>query len=851
MTDMRDVVPDNGGITQSPPGTIPFLQEAQSVIDESFGDAIRGWGDAVRNGLVSIDLAPEFMREQIQQYVDYTNKNGEPSTQNELDKVFAANDGGDTNNDGVVNDAELQAWRPTDGRYGTNPNNNNNYSQNTLAQILRDGGVDSDGDGVFSESEFYDYDALRQRRDGDSYGGVTAPGDANYQDPSTWNNPPAAEVPPESEIDNNPPPPESSFTDFIPDSPLIDADATKVLIDRRDSESGLNLSILGILGAIFGNNLWIARSEPQLLDDVLKIFGVGVDDFYEENPTLNPESPDFVPPTNPNEEPPGEFPPDDGEEPPGEFPPNEGGEFPPNEGGEFPPDDGEEPPGEKPPGEEFPPGEQFPPDENPDDNNDNDDDSDRRDDNGDDGMPSWLEDLLEGLLGIDRRDSDYPFGTPPFVNTPVQISDTSSDSQSDSESTSSSDSSAESGDVSSDIQIGDAEGGDARAEGGSADVSIRDSGSSSDTSIGDFLSNVTTNFMPQAADVVGAAAQDYLSQKYAVDAQKKAQEKELEFLRELMGRQDTFQLFRNLGLPVTDAQGNIIEDNTRADFQINQLRDLVNQQLGDEYQIEPEVDILPLIQSVDAVDPSGLNQIDVADLLSNYDLGASPDARQTNVNQIDPFNPEDPALRFLQDEGMRAIESSAAAQGRLNSGGTLQELQNQAIGTAAQYAGDLADIGRVQDTSQLASDQQFYSQLLGQGQDDYTRNLNLLSTLSDVQGNQDDMFLEGDLARFNSQQKDIGQRFDQSVLANTDAQNRNAQLFNQMTPLIDMGLAGAEGLTGNTSTFATAGLQRQGDQPSLYGMQGNISAGEQLNKRQRNTGLVNTGYNILKKTLGF
>ena len=454
-------------------------------------------------------------------------------------------------------------------------------------------------------------------------------------------------------------------------------------------------------------------------------------------------------------------------------------------------------------------------------------------------MPSWLEDLLAGLLGIDRR--DIPGG-----GTGVGIGEGGAggdaESRSDSESTSSSDSSAES-----EATGGDAQATGGEATGGSADVNVEGSGSS----IGDFLSQITNNFVEQAPDVVGAAAQDYLSQKYAVDAQKKAQEKELEFLRELMGRQDTFQLFRNLGLPVTDAQGNIIEDNTRADFQINQLRDLVNQQLGDEYQIQPEVDILPLIQSVDAVDPSGLNQIDVADLLANYDVGASPDARQTIVNQIDPFNPEDPALRFLQDEGMRAIESSAAAQGRLNSGGTLQELQNQAIGTAAQYAGDLADIGRVQDTSQLASDQQFYSQLLGQGQDDYTRNLNLLSTLSDVQGNQDDMFLEGDLARFNSQQKDIGQRFDQSVLANTDAQNRNTQLFNQMTPLIDMGLAGAEGLTGNTSTFATAGLQRQGDQPSLYGMQGNISAGEQLNKRQRNTGLVNTGYNILKKTLGF
>ena len=749
------------------------------------------------------------------------NESGQPYTENELNKVFSAGDGGDTNNDGVVNDAELGAWRPTDGRYGTNPNNNNNYSQNTLAQILKDGGVDSDGDGVFSESEFYDYDALRQRRDGDSYGGVTAPGDANYQDPSTWNNPPSAEVPPESEIDNNPPPPGSSFTDFIPDSPLIDADATQGLIDRRDSESGLNLSILGILGAIFGNNLWIARSEPQLLDDVLKIFGVGVDDFYEENPTLNPESPDFVPPTDPNElskkEPPGKFPPR--EEPQGE-------EFPPG-AGEFPPGEGE-----------------FSPDKNPDDNNDNDDDSDRRDDNGDDGMPSWLEDLLAEILGIDRR--DIPGG-----GTGVGIGEGGdggdAESRSDSESTSSSDSSAESGDVSSDIKIGDQEatGGDAQATGGeatggSADVNVEGSGSS----IGDFLSQITNNFVEQAPDVVGAAAQDYLSQKYASDAAKDATEKELEYLRELMARQDTFQLFRNLGLPIKDAQGNIIEDNTRADFQINQLRDLVNQQLGDEYQIQPEVNILPLIQEVSAVDPSGLNQIDVADLLSNYDVGASPDARQTNVNQIDPFNPEDPALRFLQDEGMRAIESSAAAQGRLNSGGTLQELQNQAIGTAAQYAGDLADIGRVQDTSQLASDQQFYSQLLGQGQDDYTRNLNLLSTLSDVQGNQDDMFLEGDLARFNSQQNNIGQQFDQSVIANTDAQNRNNQLFNQMNPLIDLGLSGAEGLTGNTTTFATMG------QP-IYQQLGEISGGIDYNKKMRNTDLARGGYNLLKKTLGF
>ena len=196
------------------------------------------------------------------------NESGQPYTQNELDKVFAAGDGGDTNNDGVVNDAELGAWRPTDGRYGTNPNNQNNYSQNTLAQILRDGGVDSDGDGVFSNEEFYDYDAMRQRRDGDSYGGVTAPGDANYQDPSTWDNPPAAEVPPEQEIDNNPPPPSD---DRVIPSDLANQDSLGQLLN--DFENGnLVLDATGILGAVFGANLSDAMLDADLIAQVLGLF---------------------------------------------------------------------------------------------------------------------------------------------------------------------------------------------------------------------------------------------------------------------------------------------------------------------------------------------------------------------------------------------------------------------------------------------------------------------------------------------------------------------------------------------------------------------------------------------------
>ena len=142
---------------------------------------------------------------------------------------------------------------------------------------------------------------------------------------------------------------------------------------------------------------------------------------------------------------------------------------------------------------------------------------------------------------------------------------------------------------------------------------------------------------------------------------------------------------------------------------------------------------------------------------------------------------------------------------------------------------------QIKDQSQLARDQQYYSQLLGTGQDDYARGMNQLVNLSNAQTAQDDMSLEADLARFNTEQKDIAQRYDQS---------RETQLYNEMKPLIDIGLAGATGLTGNTAQFATSGLP-------IYQQLGEISGGIDYNKKMRNTDLVQGGYNILKQTLGF
>ena len=102
------------------------------------------------------------------------------------------NAGADMDGDNLISDEELYNWRPSDSRYGTNPNNRVNrdqsYSQAALDAMRRKGAEMGD-DGVFSEDEFWKYDKLRQVRDGENYGGATLEGEFNYQDPSTWNAP--------------------------------------------------------------------------------------------------------------------------------------------------------------------------------------------------------------------------------------------------------------------------------------------------------------------------------------------------------------------------------------------------------------------------------------------------------------------------------------------------------------------------------------------------------------------------------------------------------------------------------------------------------------------------------------
>ena len=70
-TDQPSDGPDTTDISQ-PDGESEFFEGAQSIINEAYGDTIRGWGNAIMANAVSMDDVPEFLREQVQGYIDYT-----------------------------------------------------------------------------------------------------------------------------------------------------------------------------------------------------------------------------------------------------------------------------------------------------------------------------------------------------------------------------------------------------------------------------------------------------------------------------------------------------------------------------------------------------------------------------------------------------------------------------------------------------------------------------------------------------------------------------------------------------------------------------------------------------------
>lgn len=151
----------------------------------------------------------------------------------------------------------------------------------------------------------------------------------------------------------------------------------------------------------------------------------------------------------------------------------------------------------------------------------------------------------------------------------------------------------------------------------------------------------------------------------------------------------------------------------------------------------------------------------------------APTATKTDVNQINPFDAEDPALKYLIDQGTRAVENSRAATGKANSGGTLEALQELGQGAALNRSGELARIGSMQDQSSLARDNQYFGQQLGALQGNLSINDQLYNNLF----GQNNQRLAYDQNAYNQLSGIVGMGQNAAANQGTNASN-NAGLYN-------------------------------------------------------------------------
>lgn len=279
----------------------------------------------------------------------------------------------------------------------------------------------------------------------------------------------------------------------------------------------------------------------------------------------------------------------------------------------------------------------------------------------------------------------------------------------------------------------------------------------------------------------------------AADTFRDANRDALEFANQVLERSEPF---RQLGIRNIDQLQAAARTNP-------ELLDLFEGQL----QSDPTTNVQLNTQGLQGVDPTtnvGLNLqgLQGVDPTTNVDFSAQglpelttgdlpvgvPQAQEVDVNQINPFDTNDPALRFILDQGTRAIEGSAAARGKLLSGGTLEELQNLGQGAALNRAQELTDIGRVRDATSLAANQQRFGQEAGQNQFANLLNQQELENLFGIRGQ---LFGErGATAEFDlgQQQQNIlnqlglrGQQFgERTTAADFDLGQQQQNILNQL-----------------------------------------------------------------------
>lgn len=163
----------------------------------------------------------------------------------------------------------------------------------------------------------------------------------------------------------------------------------------------------------------------------------------------------------------------------------------------------------------------------------------------------------------------------------------------------------------------------------------------------------------------------------------------------------------------------------------------------------------------------------------------------TGIDPNSAFNPSDPAYRFAVDQGRAAINSQAASQGKLNSAGTLNALQNNRIGLASNFANNR------------------FNQLLSLRQNNFAENQQNAAQASGL--------------------------FDQILRKNIALQNN---MFNQRRDLVGIGQASAANQAANSMNTAN-------NVAGVLGNQGDIRASTIMGRSNAHQNSLQQGTNLL------
>jgi len=250
---------------------------------------------------------------------------------------------------------------------------------------------------------------------------------------------------------------------------------------------------------------------------------------------------------------------------------------------------------------------------------------------------------------------------------------------------------------------GGGQGGSANATGGSSFISDL---------FGDIVGGSLSNVLGDIGNTVINAGVS----NYAADQQRNANTDALNFYRDVyQGQIDRLEPFRQSGL--SSIPGLETAANTNP-----QLRDL----FAGQQQINPNTNVQRGFQGsplqagnrqLQGLDSSlSYNRPDVTSTQGLPSLQAGNrgvnlgDSSQVGVNEFNPYDVNDSRLQYLNDAGTRAIEGSAAARGKLNSGGTLEALQEMGQQNALGRAAEIQGIESQRDNLNLASQGQSFGQ---------------------------------------------------------------------------------------------------------------------------------------------